>query len=202
MKTWTGLIAIVAVLAGVPMMAKASPLTATQVKALIEEAKTLTSRCRGGSGDDPKTAQACAEGDSVGRKLSSAGWCYGEGTEAGYLRYWKTCGATRLAEIETVEKTFDVQYAGKFVKAIQNNRDKDLSWFEGKAFELEYAYTLTNCVQGVCYIQAVNTDERGDRTMFAIYQQKGDFVGRWIQGDYVRVIGVDRSGNFRLARLN
>ncbi|VVP68785.1 hypothetical protein PS914_00765 [Pseudomonas fluorescens] len=202
MKTWTGLIALIAVLAGAPIMTKAAPLTTIQAKTLIEQANTLNSQCRGGSGDDPKTTRACAERDVVGSKLGKAGWCYGEGNEAGYLRYWKTCGATRLAEIETIEKTFDVQYAGKFVKAIQDNRDKDLEWFKGKAFELEYAYLLTNCLQGVCYFQAANTDNHGDRTIFAIYQQKGDFVGRWIQGDYVRVIGVDRSGNFRLARLN
>ena len=45
MKAWAGLIATTLMLAGVPISAKAAPLTTIQTKALIEQANKLDSRC-------------------------------------------------------------------------------------------------------------------------------------------------------------
>lgn len=56
---------------------KASSWTATE-QALIARWKELNELCRGGSGDDPKTMEACDLRDAASTQLDSADICYGE----------------------------------------------------------------------------------------------------------------------------
>lgn len=49
-------------------------------------------QCRGGSGDDPKTHDACDEREAYSKRLSQLGWCYGKRGQAGYQLQWHRCG--------------------------------------------------------------------------------------------------------------
>lgn len=69
-----------------------SKLTVSQMMRLEEE---LNSRCRGGSGDDPKTMTACDQRDRLLEQLKDAGTCWGnphDPNQAGYEKTWQPCG--------------------------------------------------------------------------------------------------------------
>ena len=51
----------------------------------------LNGKCRGGSGDDPKTFQACEARDALSPKIEAQGFCYGENAEFGYQQRWEVC---------------------------------------------------------------------------------------------------------------
>ena len=73
------------------------PTGAQDADALIQRWNDLNSDCRGGSGDDPKTLEACDERDqTVGRALEDLGWCYGKEDQAGYQMQWHKCEADSL----------------------------------------------------------------------------------------------------------
>lgn len=61
------------------------------VQYLIGEVDRLNSECRGGSGDNPKTFEACDKRDSLYKTIESAGWCYGENSSYGYQKAWNPC---------------------------------------------------------------------------------------------------------------
>lgn len=61
------------------------------VRAMIGEYRQLQDRCRGGSGDDSNTIQACRERDSMFEKITAAGWCYGKEGQAEYEKDWHSC---------------------------------------------------------------------------------------------------------------
>lgn len=48
-------------------------------------------QCRGGSGDDPRTSDACDERAAYSMRLRQLGWCYGKRDEAGYQYRWHRC---------------------------------------------------------------------------------------------------------------
>lgn len=48
------------------------------VTALIRRWYAQNDRCRGGSGDDPSTALACDDRETIAGKIDELGWCYGE----------------------------------------------------------------------------------------------------------------------------
>jgi hypothetical protein len=77
---------------------KSPELTGSQdADTLIQRWNDLNSHCRGGSGDDPKTLEACDERDQVvGRALEDIGWCYGKEDQAGYQMQWHKCEADSL----------------------------------------------------------------------------------------------------------
>ena len=70
------------------------PLGTPTAKTLLAEWEKLNSSCRGGSGDDPYTNQACAERDGIDRQLAAQGWCYGEGAQFQYQMSWQPCGTS------------------------------------------------------------------------------------------------------------
>jgi hypothetical protein len=59
--------------------------------ALLRDWEALNAACRGGSGDDPRTQEACARRDELDRRLAAAGWCYGRPGDLGYQRAWRAC---------------------------------------------------------------------------------------------------------------
>jgi hypothetical protein len=61
------------------------------VAGLVARWREENGRCRGGSGDDPATGQACDDREITGGKIDALGWCYGQGAEYGYQARWARC---------------------------------------------------------------------------------------------------------------
>lgn len=61
------------------------------VAALIRVWSAQNDHCRGGSGDDPATAQACDDREMTEGKIDRLGWCYGEDAKYGYQAHWARC---------------------------------------------------------------------------------------------------------------
>ncbi|MEO5334035.1 MAG: hypothetical protein H7839_18645 [Magnetococcus sp. YQC-5] len=59
--------------------------------ALLDRWADFNSKCRGGSGDDQKTWDACDERDKMTEQLKAHGWCYGEPGQFGYQMEWHPC---------------------------------------------------------------------------------------------------------------
>ncbi len=78
----------------------ASP--SNEIKALLATWETLNDRCRGGSGEDRKTMDACDEREKTGGQLGSQGWCYGEPGQAGYQKKWQPCTEEQMHTVEAV----------------------------------------------------------------------------------------------------
>lgn len=47
------------------------------VQSLIEKTEILDDKCRGGSGDDPKTMKACDDREHIIKKIEKKGYCWG-----------------------------------------------------------------------------------------------------------------------------
>lgn len=60
-------------------------------KAMILRWTELNTLCRGGSGDNPATLQACEDRDALGGQLEAQGFCYGENDEFGFQADWAVC---------------------------------------------------------------------------------------------------------------
>jgi hypothetical protein len=84
-------ILIVAAWAGAASAADVPP--PPDVAQLLAKEDMLNDRCRGGSGDDPATAQACAGRDEVFDQITAKGWCYGEANQPEYQKKWHKCAA-------------------------------------------------------------------------------------------------------------
>ena len=63
---------------------------------MIQLERDANTRCRGGSGDQQVTWEACGERTAYGRVLGMMGWCYGRQGEAGYQMQWHRCIATSI----------------------------------------------------------------------------------------------------------
>jgi hypothetical protein len=61
------------------------------VKALLRADAELNGLCRGGSGNDAATLQACEDRNAVEVRLYAAGWCYGKRGQAGFEMKWHKC---------------------------------------------------------------------------------------------------------------
>ncbi|HJE71673.1 hypothetical protein [Pseudomonas oryzihabitans] len=181
-----------------PYFAQAAPMERAQATPLLEQIDDLNEQCRGGSGDDPRTMAACNKRDAFLSRLTKSGWCYGDDNQAGYQRYWKTCGEGRRQEVAQLKAKYDVEYSGTFSKAISNNRQKGLEWFKNKAYELDEAYTIGLCATGLCIAQKLNNRESNT---IVFIQEKDDYRGRLIQGDYIRIVGRSNSGEMVGVRL-
>ena len=191
--------AILSAFVCLPLMTQAATLTRAQASPLLEQVAELNDQCRGGSGGDPRTTAACDKRDAVADKLYQSGWCYGDTDQDGYQKYWKTCGEGRRQELRQLATAYGVTYGGTYTAAISRNAGKSLDWYKGKAFELDQAYIIEVCTQGKCYARKANDD--GQASELSIYQEKGDYKGRWLQGDYLRVVGLDPLGAILTVRL-
>ena len=76
------------------------PASSGADKALLTQYADLNEKCRGGSGDDPKTMQACDQRDALSDKLEKAGYCYGEFAEYGFQSSWAKCSADKKPKPE------------------------------------------------------------------------------------------------------
>lgn len=78
-----------------PVAKKASGWTETE-KGLIARWTELNEHCRGGSGDDPKTMEACDLREAASAQLGSADICYGEEGQFGYQMEMHRCNRRSL----------------------------------------------------------------------------------------------------------
>lgn len=65
--------------------------------ALMKQYYDLNEKCRGGSGDDPKTTESCDAREAVSTLLRSGGICYGEEDQAGSEIEFHRCNLRSLA---------------------------------------------------------------------------------------------------------
>jgi hypothetical protein len=88
-----------------PVAEEATPLPAaekgpdwtTTEQALVDRWYDLNERCRGGSGDDSNTMDACALREQVSAQLDTADICYGEEGQSGYQMEMHRCNQRSLA---------------------------------------------------------------------------------------------------------
>ncbi|MBD9548320.1 cell envelope integrity protein TolA [Pseudomonas sp. PDM01] len=105
--------------------------------------------------------------------------------------------ALNQSDLKALENANGVKYAGGLSNAFTSNQDKGLNWFKNKAFELDKEFTIRMCGDDLCYIR-----ESNGPTLIAVEQEEGDFNGRKLQGQLVRVIGTDIYGTMIITRLN
>lgn len=58
---------------------------------LMKQWESLNDQCRGGSGDNPATMQACDQRDKVLGKIEAKGWCWGHEGQTGADETWESC---------------------------------------------------------------------------------------------------------------
>lgn len=100
------------------------------------------------------------------------------------------------SDLKALEDANGVKYSGGLSNAFTSNQDKGLNWFKNKAFELDKEFTIRMCGDGLCYIR-----ESNGPLMVAVEQDEGDFNGRKLQGQLVRIIGTDIAGTMIVTRL-
>lgn len=100
------------------------------------------------------------------------------------------------ANLKALEDANGVIYWGGLSRAFASNQNQELNWFKNKAFELDKEFAITACGDGLCYIW-----ESSGRLRIAVKQQEGDFNGRKLQGQLVRVVGTDMYGTLVIERL-
>lgn len=101
----------------------------------------------------------------------------------------------RETNLKILEDANNVSYWGGLSQAFASNQDQELSWYKGKAFELDKDFAITLCDASLCYILG-----SGNFTV-AVKQQEGDYKGRKLQGQFVRVVGTDVYGTLVIERL-
>lgn len=82
----SGLLVGAMMLSAVPAHARSRP------DGMIANWTRLNGLCRGGSGDDPRTTEACVARDTLTKQIDQAGWCYGREGQLGYQFEWHACG--------------------------------------------------------------------------------------------------------------
>lgn len=90
-QTSTGLAVAALLLAPLPAQAQDA-----ETQALLADEAILNDRCRGGSGDDMETWQACGARDYVGYLLSQRGYCFGKDGQAEFEMEWHACSTGSL----------------------------------------------------------------------------------------------------------
>jgi|GEM_PF-2311274 len=100
------------------------------------------------------------------------------------------------ANFKALEDANGVIYWGGLSRAFASNQNQELNWLKNKAFELDKEFAITACGDGFCYIW-----ESSGRLRVAVKQQEGDFNGRKLQGQLVRVVGTDMYGTLVIERL-
>jgi len=65
----------------------------TDISNIIFKEREFNEKCRGGSGDNPKTIEACDARDALVLKLNKLSWCFGKENQSGYEMSWHQCEA-------------------------------------------------------------------------------------------------------------
>ena len=61
------------------------------IETLLAEVDKLNDQCRGGSGDSPKTTEACDKRDAKFNEVVARGWCWGPKDAIGADQHWMRC---------------------------------------------------------------------------------------------------------------
>lgn len=97
---WDGVIQkteIIKPIVTIPVKKAEVPNSASQkvdkknISVLIKQWEVEEENCRGGSGDNPKTAKACNRRNNVIQKLEKAGWCLGQNDQSRADVRWHKC---------------------------------------------------------------------------------------------------------------
>jgi hypothetical protein len=76
------------------LTARAQQAVPPDIAPLLERERWLNGKCRGGSGDDPATADYCAVRDKAVEQLQAKGWCWGPAKQVETLKEWRPCAAS------------------------------------------------------------------------------------------------------------
>jgi hypothetical protein len=77
-----------------------NPSLPDNFQALNSRWQELNSRCRGGSGDDPRTHEACQRRNAVEQQIKNLGYTYGCPGDAGYEAYWRSgCNSSQTLAV-------------------------------------------------------------------------------------------------------
>lgn len=60
---------------------------------LLNQWGAANGQCRGGSGNEAATWEACERRDELSDALNREGLCYGKQTQYGYQHEWHACGS-------------------------------------------------------------------------------------------------------------
>lgn len=101
------------------------------------------------------------------------------------------------SNLKALEDANNVKYSGGLSKAFTSSQDQGLNWFKNKAFQLDKEFAISICGEGLCYIW-----ENSGRLRVAVKQEEGDFNGRKLQGQFVRVVDTDMYGTLVVERLS
>ena len=70
------------------------------IEALLKEIDTVNGQCRGGSGDDPKTMDACNKREAKMQEAEQRGWCWGPQTAVGADKHWMRCADDKTTSVQ------------------------------------------------------------------------------------------------------
>ncbi len=105
--------------------------------------------------------------------------------------------ALSQSDLKALEDANGVKYSGGLSDAFTNNQHKGLTWFKNKAFELDKDFTIRMCGDGLCYMR-----DSSASLMLAVEQEEGDFNGRKLKGQLIRIIDTDIAGTMIVTRLS
>ena len=111
------------------------------VEALLKEIDTVNGQCKGGSGDDPKTMDACNKREEKMQEAERRGWCWGPQAAASSEKHWIRCidYKTALMQQRVAScKSSEVSALNRLKNKIASEKIYS-SWIDAKclAFEVE-----------------------------------------------------------------
>lgn len=111
------------------------------VEALLNEIDTVNGQCRGGSGDDPKTMDACNKREAKMQEAEQRGWCWGPQTAANTDKHWMRCSDDKTASVQqplTSCKSSEASALNRLKNKIVSEKIYS-SWIDEKclSFEIE-----------------------------------------------------------------
>jgi len=73
------------------------------IETLLAEVDKLNDQCRGGSGDSPKTTEACDKRDAKFNEVAARGWCWGPKDAIGADQHWMRCADDKSSASQQAE---------------------------------------------------------------------------------------------------
>lgn len=114
---------------------------------LLERERWLNDRCRGGSADDPATADYCAVRDRADEELKALGWCWGPPEQIEALKEWHPCKVASgpAACVATIDRHQRAVAIALVATICQLRGDRYLALFK-QARDSAY-FSAPSCVQ-------------------------------------------------------
>jgi hypothetical protein len=127
--------------------AQAQQAVPPDIAPLLERERWLNGKCRGGSGDDPATADYCAVRDRAVEQLQAKGWCWGPPEQIEALKQWRPCKvasgpAACVASIDRYQRAVAIAFVATIC---QLRSDRYLALFK-QARDSAY-FSTPSCAQ-------------------------------------------------------